>query len=52
YTVELFADGVSKGTAYIEQGAASVVADFVTIKWNLGASLNSAVYEIQVLPQA
>ncbi|MDQ1281625.1 MAG: hypothetical protein QG670_2890, partial [Thermoproteota archaeon] len=27
YTVELFADGVSKGTAYIEQGAASIVAD-------------------------
>ena len=52
YTVELLAGGTSKGTVYVEQGATSVIADYVTIKWDLGTSLDDAVYEIKVLPQA
>lgn len=50
-SVELFASGTSKGKVYIGQayfGAA--VGDYVTLKWNLGISLDDTAYEIQVLP--
>jgi len=50
YSVELFAGGISKGKVYIGQGASPVVGNYVTIKWDLGTSLASQVYEVQVLP--
>ena len=51
YTVNLLADGASKGTVYIKQATTgSGVDEFVTIRFDLGASLSTAVYEIQVAP--
>lgn len=50
YTVELFQDGTTKGTVYIGQVTGTSVDDYVTIKWDLGTSLDDNVYEIQVLP--
>ena len=53
YSVELFADGTSKGKVYIGQASSgAAIGNYVTIKWNLGTSLASSVYEIQVLPAA
>ena len=52
YSVELFADGTTKGTVYIGQDPSSpAVDDYVTVKWDLGTSLDDSVYEIQVLPE-
>jgi hypothetical protein len=51
YTVELFQDGVSQGILYIEQAAAAVVGDDVYCYWDLGTSLASHVYHIEVMPQ-
>jgi len=52
YSVELLANGVSQGTVYIGQDSSgAAIADYVTIKWDLGTSLDDSVYEIQVLPQ-
>jgi len=50
YSVELFAGGISKGKVYIGQGGSPAVGKYATIKWNLGTSLASQVYEVQVLP--
>ena len=50
YSVELFAGGTSKGKVYIGQGASPAVNDYVTVKWDLGTSLDDQVYEVQVLP--
>ena len=51
YSVELFADGTTKGKVYIGQAASGAAeGDYVTVKWDLGTSLASAVYEVQVLP--
>lgn len=50
YIVELYADGVSEGTVYIKQAlAGAAINDYVTIKWDLGSSLDDSVYEIQIL---
>jgi hypothetical protein len=52
YSVQLLEDGTSKGTVYIGQASSGAAQnDYVTIKFDLGQSLSSAVYEIQVLPQ-
>ena len=52
YSVELFADGTSKGTVYIGQDPSTpAVDDYVIVKWDLGTSLDDSVYEIQVLPE-
>jgi hypothetical protein len=50
YIVELYADGYSMGTVYIEQASTgAAVNDYVTIKWDLGSSLDDSVYEIQIV---
>jgi hypothetical protein len=51
YTVELFEDGTSQGTLYIEQASSSVVGDDVYCYWDLGTSIASHVYHIEVKPQ-
>jgi len=49
YIVELYADGSSMGTVYIEQDSGAVVNDYVIIKWDLGSSIDDSVYEIQIV---
>jgi hypothetical protein len=51
YSVELFQDGVTQGTLYIEQAADSVAGDDVYCYWDLGTSIASHVYHIEVKPQ-
>jgi hypothetical protein len=51
YSAELFEDGVSQGTLYIEQAAAAVAGDDVYCYWDLGTSIASHVYHIEVKPQ-
>ncbi len=50
YAVTLLQSGVSMGVVYIAQGATAVEGDSVTITWDLGTSLNSAVYEVNIVP--
>ena len=52
YAVTLLQAGSSVGVVYIAQGAAAAEGDSVTITWDLGTTLNSAVYEVSIVPTA
>jgi hypothetical protein len=49
YTVTLLQSGVNMGVVHIAQGATTLVGDSVTITWDLGTSLTSAVYEVNIV---
>lgn len=49
YSVELIRDGTSVDTLYCEQPAAAATAEYIDMTWDIGASLSSSVYEIEVL---
>ena len=49
YSVELSKDGMPMGVLYVEQGADAAKGDFVTLTWDIGASLSSAVFTVKVL---
>ncbi len=50
YAVTLLQAGSPVGVVYIAQGANAVAGDSVTITWDLGTTLNSAVYEVNIVP--
>jgi len=49
YTVTLLQAGSPVGVVYIAQGVTVVAGDSVTITWDLGTSLSSAVYEVNIV---
>ena len=49
YGVELLKDNTSVGTLYVNQRADSAEGDFVTLTWDIGSSLSSAVFVVEVL---
>lgn len=49
YSVELIQDGTSIDTLYCSQPAAPATAEYIDLTWDIGASLSSSVYEIEVL---
>ena len=49
YSVELIKDGTSIDTLYCQQPTSPVTGEYVDFTWDIGASLSSAVYEIEVL---
>lgn len=49
YSVELLKDGMPMGVLYVEQGADAAVGDSVMLTWDIGTSLSSAVFAVEVL---
>ena len=49
YAVTLKQAGISQGIVYIAQDAAGTVDYKVTVTWDLGTSLASAVYEVYIV---
>ena len=49
YKVTLTQAGTSVGDVYIAQGTSAAQNDKVTITWDLGTSLASAVYEVDIV---
>jgi hypothetical protein len=50
YKVTLLQSGTSKGDVYIAQGGSAAQNDNATVTWDLGTSLASAVYEVDIVP--
>ncbi len=50
YKVTLKQDGASQGIVYIAQGNPAAQNDKVTVTWDIGASLASHVYEVDIVP--
>jgi hypothetical protein len=50
YKVTLKEDGTSKGDVYIKTGDTPAQGDSVTVSWDLGTSLASRVYEVDIVP--
>lgn len=48
YTITLWKDGTVENTIYITQGETAVVGDKVTITWDIGTSLETAVWAVEI----
>jgi hypothetical protein len=49
YAVTLKQDGVSEGIVYVAQDASGTVGYKVIVTWDLGTSLASHVYEVDIV---
>jgi hypothetical protein len=49
YKVTLLQAGTNKGDVYSAQGDPAALNDKITITWDLGTSLASAVYEVDIV---
>ena len=49
YSVTMTIDGSPETVLYIDQANTPVAADYVTCTWDIGTTLSSAVYEVEVL---
>ena len=48
YKAQLFKDGVSQGSCYVKQSADPSASDHAHLTYDIGATLSSAVFEIEV----
>ena len=51
YAAELLVDGVSYGRLYFEQSSDSAVGDSIELTWDVGDSLQTQFYCVEVVPQ-
>ncbi|MCX6644689.1 MAG: hypothetical protein NT043_05740, partial [Candidatus Bathyarchaeota archaeon] len=49
YAVTLKQDGASQGIVYIAQDAAGTAGYKVIVTWDIGTSLQTAVYEVDIV---